>query len=395
MLTIAPTLTNKGRSLLVRGLAGETITFTGFKVGNGTLPDNTDQDDLTDLNNPLKSFSITSLIQNQTRGYVTLTGHCDSAANSAAWKFKELGVFAKGEDNIEWLYAYAYDPDNGSTLPDTTSGVIVEQYVEVIVAIGEAENVNAIVTQNTLYASAEDFNSHVQDYGNPHRVTPAQVGLENVPNVSTNDQTPTWDETLTGETQTIASGSHLSAILAKLALAVRNLKAHIQNKNNPHSVTPGQIGAAAVNHEHSAVDVTSGVLSVERGGTGVGSYRELSALLTNNLVMDVYQGDGNYIRYFNLGFKPTKVLIFPLNTGSQSDSANKPYCFEEGKNIYHAGCGSGYYTSTDAVALLNRKHGGALVTSNGFVVGDATNGSGSAYPDVNASDKSYLYIAFR
>ena len=34
-------------------------------------------------------------------------------------------------------------------------------------------------------------------------------------------------------------------------------------------VTPGAIGAAAASHTHSAADVTSGTLPVERGGTGV------------------------------------------------------------------------------------------------------------------------------
>ena len=48
---------------------------------------------------------------------------------------------------------------------------------------------------------------HLIDYANPHKVTKAQVGLENVQNVSTNDQTPTYTEATTFEN--ISSGEKI------------------------------------------------------------------------------------------------------------------------------------------------------------------------------------------
>lgn len=50
---------------------------------------------------------------------------------------------------------------------------------------------------------------------------------------------------------------------------IRNaLSGHTNSKSNPHGVTAAQVGAAAQSHTHSAANITSGTLSVERGGTG-------------------------------------------------------------------------------------------------------------------------------
>ncbi len=77
-----------------------------------------------------------------------------------------------------------------------------------------------------------------------------------------------------------------------------NLAAHMADKNNPHGVSPGQIGAAAASHTHDASQVVSGILSAARGGTGVGSIAELAALLKSNGIAGLqtgsYQGTGTY-----------------------------------------------------------------------------------------------------
>ena len=62
---------------------------------------------------------------------------------------------------------------------------------------------------------------HLIDYANPHKVTKAQVGLENVPNVSTNDQTPTYTEATTFEN--ISSGEKLSIAFGKIKKAISTL----------------------------------------------------------------------------------------------------------------------------------------------------------------------------
>ena len=46
--------------------------------------------------------------------------------------------------------------------------------------------------------------------------------------------------------------------------ALQNCDSHIDNKNNPHGVTPSQIGAAASSHTHAASDTTSGTFAAAR-----------------------------------------------------------------------------------------------------------------------------------
>ena len=63
---------------------------------------------------------------------------------------------------------------------------------------------------------------HSQITGNPHGTTKSDVGLGNVPNVSTNDQTPTFTQASTRNN--IASGEKLSVILGKIQKFFNDLK---------------------------------------------------------------------------------------------------------------------------------------------------------------------------
>lgn len=60
------------------------------------------------------------------------------------------------------------------------------------------------------------------------------------------------------------------------------------NSENPHGITPDIINAAKAEHCHSANDITSGVLSVERGGTGTTSLLEL----TQSLISSIFNTKG-------------------------------------------------------------------------------------------------------
>ena len=93
----------------------------------------------------------------------------------------------------------------------------------------------------------QDFDAHAASKANPHAVTKTQVGLGNVPNVATNDQTPTYSESA-ALTQ-LSSGEKLSAALGKLARAVRSLMEHLANTANPHGVTKSQVGLGNVTND--------------------------------------------------------------------------------------------------------------------------------------------------
>ncbi len=82
---------------------------------------------------------------------------------------------------------------------------------------------------------------HAENKENPHCVTRAQVGLGNVPNVATNDQTPTY--TQASMLETLISGEKLGVSMGKIMKAITDLIAHISDKNNPHGIEAEKIGA--------------------------------------------------------------------------------------------------------------------------------------------------------
>ena len=87
----------------------------------------------------------------------------------------------------------------------------------------------------------KENNTQYYFYGTHNKPTKSDVGLNNVPNVATNDQTPTYTEasTLTG----LTSGEKLSVAFGKIKKAITDLISHLSNKSNPHSVTAEQVGA--------------------------------------------------------------------------------------------------------------------------------------------------------
>ena len=70
--------------------------------------------------------------------------------------------------------------------------------------------------------------SHVANKSNPHSVTKNQVGLGNVPNVATNDQTPTYTEA--SNLSSLVSGEKTSVAFGKIAKAVSTLISHTTSK---------------------------------------------------------------------------------------------------------------------------------------------------------------------
>lgn len=114
----------------------------------------------------------------------------------------------------------------------------------------------------------ENFDAHAASKSNPHAVTKAQVGLGNVPNLATNDQTPTYTEAASLEL--LSSGEKLTTAFGKLAKALRSLSGHILALDNPHGVTKSQVGLSSVTNDaqvkRSEMGKAGGVATLDSGG---------------------------------------------------------------------------------------------------------------------------------
>lgn len=269
-------LTDAGRQIIVKALSGDcAIEFTKFGVGNGAAPASVST--LTDLVNLVKSININSLTSGD--GCANLSGVLDNANLPNGFWWREVGIYATDPDAGEVLYAYAHAGEYAEYIPQYTNQSYLRTTLNVTVVVGDAENVSAIISEYVGYATTEQFEEHTGDHSNPHAVTKEQVGLGDVPNVPTNDQTPTFTES--SSLATINSGEKLSVIMGKIKKAISSMISHF-NSSNPHNITCSKIGAATSGHTHGVSDITSGVLPVNRGGTGQSSIGEAAFSMLSN-----------------------------------------------------------------------------------------------------------------
>lgn len=232
-------VTNAGVEVLKKAIGGKKVTITAAKSGTDTVPES-ELKEQSVLSGTVRNATIANAT-NQSEGY-RVTLRVTNTGVKSSYIFKQLGLFATAEDESEVLFAILQS-ENGETVPDESE--LYTYDVSLIIAISDTSNITVNVDK-TSYVTEEELDGHKTDKTNPHGVTKAQVGLGNVPNVSTNDQTPTY--TIPTANAELTSGEKLGAALGKIARAVASLIAHIANKSNPHSVTKAQVGLGNVDN---------------------------------------------------------------------------------------------------------------------------------------------------
>ena len=118
---------------------------------------------------------------------------------------------------------------------------------------------------------------HTNNKENPHVVTKEQVGLGNVPNVATNDQTPTY--TVPSDLTELSSGEKLGVALGKIAKAVKKILDIISGTQ--------QVGNAKTLDGHGTGDFLQ-----KSGGTVNGSIAASNGSNAVAIKVDRTQSDG-------------------------------------------------------------------------------------------------------
>lgn len=137
----------------------------------------------------------------------------------------EVGADVSGSADAALTNAKSYtdtkiaDLINGAPTTLDTLGEIAE-------AMGNNQSVvEALNSAIGSKANASDLAAHTENASNPHNVTKSQIGLGNVPNVSTNDQTPSYAEATS--LAKLSSGEKLSVAFGKISKAITDLISHI------------------------------------------------------------------------------------------------------------------------------------------------------------------------
>ena len=173
-------LTEKGRELLAKGLAGETITFTKMAIGDGTSL--TSERERTELVNQITTLPILN-INAKKNGTCEINALLTNKSVTTGFYIKELGIFAHGNDNVEILYAYNISTSPDFVPPFSANNVVEIEYVDTII-VDQVENITATIDPAISYITkkyAEDnfltlkdkmkmmgleFGGNIQDIGN-------------------------------------------------------------------------------------------------------------------------------------------------------------------------------------------------------------------------------------
>ena len=260
-------ITNAGIELLKNALSGGTITVTAIKSGAGKV----------DVSALKSQTAVSSIKQSGTVQGVTKTNETikigvlfSNAGLSAGYSMTQLGIYAKGSTGSEVLFAISQST-TGKEVPAESAmpswSLVHNFYIKLNNDVKMTATVDpeGYVTFETMQTA---LNTHTGNKSNPHSVTKSQVGLGNVPNVATNDQTPTYSDTTT--LVTLSSGEKISIAFAKIKLAITTLIDHLVNKSNPHGVTKSQIGLGNVENKSSATirgELTKGNVATALGFT--------------------------------------------------------------------------------------------------------------------------------
>ena len=260
-------ITNAGIELLKNALSGGTITVTAIKSGAGKV----------DVSALKSQTAVSSIKQSGTVQGVTKTNETikigvlfSNAGLSAGYSMTQLGIYAKGSTGSEVLFAISQST-TGKEVPAESAmpswSLVHNFYIKLNNDVKMTATVDpeGYVTFETMQTA---LNKHTGNKSNPHSVTKSQVGLRNVPNVATNDQTPTYSDTTT--LVTLSSGEKISIAFAKIKLAITTLINHLANKSNPHGVTKSQVGLGNVENKSSATirgELTKGNVTTALGFT--------------------------------------------------------------------------------------------------------------------------------
>ena len=153
----APKFTNAGRQLQTRVIAGDTLTFTAIKLGDGTMTTEPIAA-LTDLIHGIITLPVHEVRRNA--DYAEVTGVFQNAGLSSGFYWREIGIFAADPDypndrSHDILYCYQNAAELAEYIPSAFSAVI-EKIIRVACVVGDAENVT-VGLASQAYAKAEDL----------------------------------------------------------------------------------------------------------------------------------------------------------------------------------------------------------------------------------------------
>ena len=140
--------------MLVQAQNSHTLTFTCGKLGSGVLADTDDISKFTDLKSPKMTLPIVS-VDDSNKEKLVLTFDTSNTELEEGFVSREIGIFAKLDNDSETLYAYSNAGNNYDYIPskDTPSD---ENRLVVNLVVSSSANISVQIDKSIVYTHKSD-----------------------------------------------------------------------------------------------------------------------------------------------------------------------------------------------------------------------------------------------
>lgn len=154
--------TKQGLQMLIQAQNNHTITFTCGKLGSGTLESNDDPAAFTELKAPKMTLPITDVDDSNPEKLI-LTFDASNTNLEEGFISRELGVFAKLDEGIEILYAYANAGNNYDYIPNKDAPSD-ENRIVVNLIVNSSANIAVTIDSSIVYVHKEDVEKMISKH---------------------------------------------------------------------------------------------------------------------------------------------------------------------------------------------------------------------------------------
>ena len=373
-------LTSKGAALLAKVPAGAAVPVTKWQIGTGALTAGSSLDRAA-LVAQLKELPVSSVTNEGSTA--TILGQFTNTGMEA-FPFEELGLMATDPDEGEVLICYGNAFGAGEKIQAGTAQLREFVFGTELTFSGEA-NVTAVIQPALVFIpqSEKGQPSGVASLGSDGKVLPEQLPEMDVSTAMADFETKDSLGDADGIviTDNAAENAGKRVLLSKVKELLGKLYVPLTRKINNKALSAditlsaADVGAAAASHTH-ALDALTGILPVNKGGTGQSSLEALLAALKQAGAVQI--ATGSYVGTGTFGadhpcsltfdFVPKLVFVFayyenpdpggnraryiPLGNGIENHDEDACLCVLDTSKIgtdYTAGFGLGYIHSQNSL----------------------------------------------
>ena len=246
---IQPILTDKASSETALAIQNrEPLVFTRIALGSGRH--RTDAGKKNDVAQVVHSLQVAQSISTETADTIRIVARLDNSRIEREMIVNEIGVFAKRGNHEEFMYMYTW-AEQGDVIPPKTSAYVYRDY-DFNTTISKNSQITIQYNANNLvYASISELKSTEtklqNNIDNHSRDTSRHVSVE--------ERTKWNGKADATHRHKVSDIDGLEAIIGNQTTNKANqsdLTGHVNNRNNPHSVTKEQVGLGNVTNVEQA-----------------------------------------------------------------------------------------------------------------------------------------------